>query len=305
MVVANRSQETFNGKARIQKESDKQQDFPIPSKDYYKCNKKTSFAQTIYKEKNEEPCWFERETRENVLFLSKDVQKTLEHALWFSSLVSRVLWIMATLFSICAIICAIRIYKSHRVTRLWLKLTGVFRLGRDETSGPGASGSGSSPSYRAVHVPLQPTTRITRPTTEGTSRKISALVSETEVSEAEVRLMIASGWSCCICLDSEPGSGHLRSVSRLKCGHATHSECLQVWLQKGRAVCCLCNADVFPKPKHGRPSHVESASGSEAMSADSEPGYINSVEPSRESSAVEDLSQEASQDYSGPNSADR
>lgn len=83
-------------------------------------------------------------------------------------------------------------------------------------------------------------------TTAALRRRISTLIERTKLSEEEVRALHAEGWTCCICLEQQTEGDSSLSVSRLQCKHATHSTCLQSWLEKGRAVCCLCGAGVFP-----------------------------------------------------------
>lgn len=76
-------------------------------------------------------------------------------------------------------------------------------------------------------------------------RRIAALIDRLKLSATEVNALCEDGWSCCICLEERDTEEMFPSITRLKCNHATHSECLRLWLEKGRAVCCLCNADVF------------------------------------------------------------
>lgn len=87
---------------------------------------------------------------------------------------------------------------------------------------------------------------VTRPPAITSRKRISSLIENAKLPESEVRAMHAEGWTCCICLEEQEEGQKFPSVSRLECNHATHSDCLRSWLEKGRAVCCLCNAQVFP-----------------------------------------------------------
>lgn len=88
---------------------------------------------------------------------------------------------------------------------------------------------------------------VRRPPIATSRRRISALVETAKLSNEEAHALRIEGWSCCICLEEpQAEDGCFQSISRLQCMHATHSECLRAWLEKGRAVCCLCNAEVFP-----------------------------------------------------------
>eukprot|EP00177_Eucheuma_denticulatum_P002964 GFKZ01005328.1.p1 GENE.GFKZ01005328.1~~GFKZ01005328.1.p1 ORF type:complete len:164 (+),score=7.11 GFKZ01005328.1:1019-1510(+) len=109
-----------------------------------------------------------------------------------------------------------------------------------------------------------------RSATSATSRRIRRLVETTKLSDQQVRELDDEAWSCCICLGERAGDdGKPAPVSRLYCGHATHSECLQSWLEKGRAVCPLCNTDVFLPDIKSYSSKSSSGSGRDEERADS------------------------------------
>ena len=78
-----------------------------------------------------------------------------------------------------------------------------------------------------------------------TRRRISTLIEKSTLSVTESKTLCNEGWTCCICLEGGENTDDVATITRLKCNHATHAECLRMWLEKGRAVCCLCNADVF------------------------------------------------------------
>lgn len=142
---------------------------------------------------------------------------------------------------------------------------------------------------------------IRRPPIAASRRRISALVEATKISEEETVALCADGWSCCICLEDQQSEGSLcQSVSRLQCNHATHTECLRAWLEKGRAVCCLCNTEVFPD---GLKDAAGSSGRSYGSADDREP--IGSLEVERTEGAPSSPATSVFIDMSQPRSAEQ
>lgn len=269
------SDKPFNAEAQIEER------WAYRGVKYYRC-KDGDELNGKFEEGSKHECWVDQKVNTVHFFTEETIA-----AQWYAKIAKKGVEIMAGFFGVCAVICAIRIFRPNCETTLWPRL--ARRLWRRSSGSSGQEGSTRTNSQlrSTVHTPYESTltTRIVRPRLERSWERISELVDNSKVSDTEARQMVASGWSCCICLDSEPEDGCLQAVTRLECHHATHSECLRSWLLKGRAVCCLCNADVFPKDENRRSLSGGSGSGSEARSANSEPADVEVMSSSQSTSA--------------------
>lgn len=274
-VSLQESDQPFNAEAQIEKR------WVYRSVKYYRCEDGDELNGK-FKEGTKHECWVDQKVN-TVHFFSEGTVT----AHWYARIAKKGVKIMAGFFGLCAVVCAIRICRPNCETTLWPRLARRLWRRSSSSSGQEDTTRTNSELRRTVHTPYEYTltTRIARPRLERSWERISALVDNAKVSDTEARQMVASGWSCCICLDSEPEDGCLQAVTRLECHHATHSECLRSWLLKGRAVCCLCNADVFPKDENRRSLSGDSDSGSEARSANSEPEDVEGISSSRSTPA--------------------
>lgn len=102
-----------------------------------------------------------------------------------------------------------------------------------------------APSLRRMPPPVPNTVHYrppVHPPMTQPRRTFADLVQESIISEEETDQLRMQSWLCCICLEDVPSNSSSPPIARLNCGHATHAQCLRMWLEKGRAVCCLCNA---------------------------------------------------------------
>lgn len=79
-------------------------------------------------------------------------------------------------------------------------------------------------------------------------QRITSLIERSLLSPEQVKNLAEQQWTCCICLEQIEDGPSISPVARLQCNHAIHAECLKTWLGKGRAACCICNAEVFSEP---------------------------------------------------------
>lgn len=126
---------------------------------------------------------------------------------------------------------SLRLYPRFLIAA-WMNLRSALHFPRS----PSRASTPPGPTSEAFVTPPPPIT---------SRRRISKLIEGSKLSANETKALREDGWSCCICLEETDDEEQTRPVTRLKCNHATHSECLRVWLETGRAACCLCNADVF------------------------------------------------------------
>lgn len=94
-----------------------------------------------------------------------------------------------------------------------------------------------------------------------TEKEIDTLLANATLSEKEALELKNDSWICCICLEDNATD---TKIARLACGHSTHLQCLRQWLEKGRPVCCLCNAPAAS-------SAASSVRGDDNLSLDADP----------------------------------
>lgn len=100
-----------------------------------------------------------------------------------------------------------------------------------------------------------------RRTISYTEKEIDTLLANATLSEEEALKLKNDSWICCICLEDNATD---TKIARLACGHSTHLQCLRQWLEKGRPVCCLCNAPAVS-------SAASSVRGDDNLSLDADP----------------------------------
>lgn len=214
------------------------------------------------------PCWTDRDTDQQFYcFSSSDVMNGIRDAASSFAMIAFITTPMSVVFGILVLISFSSIFKPEiiRLSPQWLLTLRNNISSRITRYRPESQPLPSEDTMHALRL-LQPP----RSAASATSRRIRRLVETTKLSDQQVKQLDDEAWTCCICLGERAGDdGKLASVSRLYCGHATHSECLQSWLEKGRAVCPLCNTDVFLPDIKGSSSKSSSGSGFDDEGADS------------------------------------
>lgn len=124
---------------------------------------------------------------------------------------------------------------SHYVQSFLARGTRHSRTSTEHGRGPQRPPStpSDSPQRHFEYPPSIPDTRV------------SVLIDQSLLSLEDGNALKEEQWSCCICLEEVADGPYSQPIARLKCGHSMHAHCLRTWLSKGRAVCCICNSEVF------------------------------------------------------------
>lgn len=227
-------------------------------------------------------CWFTRDHPNQITFTSQRTSEEPQQRSPFSGVVSALFIACLVLLFLCLIFSPLIHFRRALMrccARLSIPTTSSClprrrAAHRSLSSSPNLDASPSSPENSLTEeVPLS--ISVTHPPLSAVQRRISLVVQATTLCDADARELYATGWTCCICLDDRPIPSHQLAppIARLKCNHATHADCLRLWLEKGRAVCCLCNACVVPPQKHSSHTHTSSGSPRSSVSAlDAIPG---------------------------------
>lgn len=249
-VNANETKKEFFTQALVEKDTSSK------STEYLECNDNDDNEDIEFPKKYGKgeiaECWYSYNDEKDVRFFNESTRDDLEYAVRFSDILSKAALAMSGLFGLCFVICLARMFNTELmrccprvVLRMWVNVsTFFFRRGSPRHRFMSRRRQNQSPNPSANETIAEQS--VSLPPMTSSRRRISTLVENAKLSDEEVQALHSEGWSCCICLDVEPDNGYFPPVSRLHCNHATHSECLRSWLEKGRAVCCLCNADVFP-----------------------------------------------------------
>lgn len=247
LVVKNETKEKFSASATVEKDSSGK------STKYFECGDKINNEFTKkYGKGQSAGCWYLYNDEKDVRFFNDSTRGDLEYAVRFSDVLSKAALAMSGVFGLCFVICLGCIFKIELmrccprvVLRMWVNVSTFFlRRGSPRPRFTSRRRQDQSPNPSANETIAAQS--VSQPLMTSSHGRISTLVENAKLSDEEVQALHAEGWSCCICLDMGPENGCFPPVSRLHCNHATHSDCLRSWLEKGRAVCCLCNADVFP-----------------------------------------------------------
>lgn len=246
-VFPNGTDAKFSASAIVEK------DAPGPETDYFFCEDKNT-EDFLPKVENgrRATCWYFYGDKRDVRIFSDARNDDLEYIVWFSEILSKIAIVMVAIFGLCTLICVGRMFDSellrfcpHFVLRMCTRIEDfLMRRGprHVDVRPPARRSQGAVSGSDGTVLDSS----VQRPEVTSVTKRICSLVESTKIPEDEVRELSADGWSCCICCDVGSEDGPFLAVSRLQCGHAMHSLCLRTWLERGRAVCCLCNANVFP-----------------------------------------------------------
>lgn len=185
-------------------------------------------------------CWLSRSNDVFIPIDSRDAKHYESGARTFNRL--RVAFIVFAIF--------FGLFFSYAVVRMIEP--NIFRLCRPSTSSVRNNGR-----LRSENVsPRRPSSNFSTASprqeiafpTSVYQQRISSLIERSLMSPEQIKALAEQQWTCCICLEQIEEGPSISAVARLRCNHSIHAECLKTWLGKGRAACCICNAEVFSEP---------------------------------------------------------